>query len=187
MDLIDSRREWIRSVVETYQGRLIRFAASLTGSGDAARDAVQETFLRLCRERFQPERDHLVAWLYRVCRHRALDARRKEVRMVSLDAALERSPGLEPAAASSTASRMEDGLLRRVLAALQELPDSQQEVLRLRFQEELSYKEISAVTGRSVSHVGVLIHDGMKRLRCELGHEAAASGKGGVSHVRANG
>ena len=42
------------------------------------------------------------------------------------------------------------------------------EALRLRFQEELSYKQISAVTGHSVSHVGVLIHDGIRSIRRRL-------------------
>ena len=43
--------------------------------------------------------------------------------------------------------------------------------LRLRFQEELSYKQISAVTGHSVSHVGVLIHDGIRSIRRRLAGE----------------
>jgi RNA polymerase sigma-70 factor (ECF subfamily) len=41
--------------------------------------------------------------------------------------------------------------------------------LRLRFQDELSYKEISAVTRHSVSNVGFLIHVGIRRLRDRLG------------------
>lgn len=57
---------------------------------------------------------------------------------------------------------------RRVLAAVAELPPAQQEVLRLRFQEELSYKEISAITNHSVSNVGFLIHTGIRRVRERL-------------------
>ncbi|MEN8713450.1 MAG: sigma factor-like helix-turn-helix DNA-binding protein [Verrucomicrobiales bacterium] len=37
--------------------------------------------------------------------------------------------------------------------------------MRLKFQGDLSYKEISEVTGLSVSNVGFLIHTGIKRLR----------------------
>ena len=174
------RREWIRDAVETHQGRLIRYARLITGNAEAARDAVQETFLRLCREEPRRIQDHLVPWLFRVCRHRALDARRKEGRMVSLD---QSSSGSPPAAAITAAGldgRLEaQQSMRRVLAAQTELTSLQQEVLRLRFQEDLSYKEISSVTGRSVSHVGVLIHEGMKELRHRLSGPAAAATEGG--------
>jgi RNA polymerase sigma-70 factor (ECF subfamily) len=49
------------------------------------------------------------------------------------------------------------------------LPDSQQEVIRLRFQEGFSYKEISRITGFSVGNVGYLLHVGLKSLRGRLG------------------
>jgi RNA polymerase sigma-70 factor (ECF subfamily) len=45
------------------------------------------------------------------------------------------------------------------------LPANQREVLYLKFQQGLSYKEIGKVTGHSVSNVGFLIHTGMKTLR----------------------
>ena len=52
--------------------------------------------------------------------------------------------------------------------ALATLPPRTQEVLRLRFQEGLSYKEIAGVMQLTVSHVGVLIHNGLKSLRARL-------------------
>lgn len=57
---------------------------------------------------------------------------------------------------------------KRVLSLLPSLPASQQEVIRLRFQTGLSYKEISGVTGLTVNHVGVLLHNGLKALRDQL-------------------
>jgi len=52
-----ARLEWIRAVMDEYQGRLIRFAARITGDLDSARDVVQDTFLRLCREDGDKTRD----------------------------------------------------------------------------------------------------------------------------------
>jgi RNA polymerase sigma factor (sigma-70 family) len=172
-------REWIRTAVETYQGRLIRYARHITGDAEAARDAVQETFLRLCRENPRRIQGHLAAWLFRVCRHRALDTRRKEDRMVSID-----QQPREAASAGSAGVGLDRRLdqreaIGRVLGALAELTPSQQEVLRLRFQEELSYREISSVTGRSLSHVGVLIHEGMKGLRRKLDGGLSSAREGG--------
>jgi DNA-directed RNA polymerase specialized sigma24 family protein len=48
------------------------------------------------------------------------------------------------------------------------LPPSQREVIRLKFQNGFSYKEISRISGHSVSNVGYLIHAGIKALRGEL-------------------
>jgi RNA polymerase sigma-70 factor (ECF subfamily) len=45
------------------------------------------------------------------------------------------------------------------------LPDNQQEVIRLKVQNGLSYREISEVTGLSVSNVGFLLHKGIKTIR----------------------
>ena len=168
-----TRLEWIGAAIDQYQGRLIRFAARITGDAESARDVVQDTFLRLCREDRDRVRDHLPAWLFRACRNRALDVRKKEGPLRSLDDSGTSplgEPGTDPHA------RLESGDdTRRVLAAISMLPAAQQEVLRLRFQEELSYKEISAVTGHSVGSVGFLIHAGIKQLRERLGAGDPAS------------
>ena len=57
---------------------------------------------------------------------------------------------------------------RQVLAVLGTLPENQQEVIRLRFQNGLSYKEISAVTSLTVGNVGFLIHTALQTLRSTL-------------------
>jgi RNA polymerase sigma-70 factor (ECF subfamily) len=56
----------------------------------------------------------------------------------------------------------------RILSLMPKLTASQQEVIRLRFQSGLSYKEISGVTGMTVNHVGVVLHNALKTLREEL-------------------
>ena len=152
--------EWIRSAMDQHQGRLIRFAARITGDLESARDVVQDTFLRLCREKPSDVADHLAAWLFRVCRNRALDVRKKERSLTPLAQRDERrTEGRE-----NPHGVLElDEATRLVLAALDGLPPTQQEVLRLRFLEELSYKEIASITGHSIGNVGFLVHTGIKR------------------------
>ena len=53
----------------------------------------------------------------------------------------------------------------RILILLESLPANQQEVIRLKFQDNLSYREIAEVTGLSISNVGVQLHNGLKQLR----------------------
>ena len=79
---------------------------------------------------------------------------------------LEERPTTAPTAGETTEQRDD---LRRALHAIGALPEGQQEVLRLKFSHGLSYKEIAEVTGLSVSHVGVKIHEGMRALRARLG------------------
>jgi RNA polymerase sigma factor (sigma-70 family) len=162
MDEPAARAKRIREAIDQYQGRLIAFAARITGDWESARDVVQETFLRLCREDLDALADHLPAWLFRVCRNRALDVRKKEAPLEPFD----ESRQLTADGAGDPLQRLEQSdAARSAMAAVAKLPAAQQEVLRLRFQEELSYKEISAITRLSVSNVGVLIHTGIRRIR----------------------
>ena len=57
----------------------------------------------------------------------------------------------------------------RILELLEGLPANQREVIRLKFQNGFSYKEISRISGHSVTNVGFLIHVGMKTLRSRMG------------------
>lgn len=160
-----SPSEWLRSVVARYEGSLVRYAARLTGDADRARDIVQDTFLRLCQQDRAKLDGHLAAWLFQVCRHRALDVQRKEKRMHAMapEQLEERATGFD---GCQPAERHEEH--QAVLALLAALPENQQEVVRLKFQNGLSYREISEVTGLSVSNVGYLLHTALKQIRRRL-------------------
>ncbi len=153
---------WLREVIARWEGPLVRYAARVAGDLDRGRDAVQETFLRLCREERSAVESHSARWLFAVCRSRALDARRKESRMsVVMDLDERISPGEVPP--DERLERRETA--GRLMSLLGHLPDNQQEVILLKFQNDLTYREIADITGHSVSNVGFLLHTGIKRLR----------------------
>jgi RNA polymerase sigma factor (sigma-70 family) len=157
--------EWFRTVVDRYEGPLVRYAKSITGDTERARDVVQEAFLRL--HRLNGSRpDNVQAWLYTVCRRQALDVLRKETRMKTLDhaqAAVCECP--MPTQVSAVEHRESQRQLLRLLA---DLPANQQEVVRLKFQDGLSYRDIAEITGLTSSNVGYLLHIALKRLREQL-------------------
>jgi len=157
---------WIRAAVGRFEAPLTLYAARLLGDAEDARDVVQETFLRLCvQDRSQIE-GRLAEWLFTVCRNRALDVLRKEGRMAHLsDERMQTIPSAEPDP-PQVMERREDAA--RVLDLLDHLPASQREVIRLKFQNGFSYKEISRISGHSVSNVGVLIHTGLKAIRAQI-------------------
>ena len=58
-----------------------------------------------------------------------------------------------------------------LLHLIEHLPRNQQEVVRLKFQNGFSYKEIARITELSVTNVGFLIHTAVTRLRREFAAE----------------
>jgi RNA polymerase sigma-70 factor (ECF subfamily) len=158
--------EWIRSTVRRYEGPLVRYAYGLTRNLELARDVVQDTFLRLCRQDRERVEQYVGRWLYTVCRNRALEIMRKEKRMsLPGDEILDRCQAADPGPGEQTER---SDLLRHVAGMVAALPHRQKEVIRLKFQDGLSYRDISEVTGLSVSNVGYLIHQGVKSLRQQV-------------------
>lgn len=157
------RSDWFQDVVERFESRLVGYAARLTNDVERARDVVQETFMKLLHQDRAVVEPRLKEWLFRVCRNRALDVRGKETRMQPLDVERVRT---ETCPAPTPPAAMEHSeVTRELFGMVSRLPEKQQEVLRLKFQEGLSYKEISRVTDHSVSYVGVLIHNALSNIR----------------------
>ena len=175
--------DWVQSALERFEKPLMRYAAHLTGSAETAQDVVQDTFLKLCSADHRKVGDHLGPWLYTVCRNRALDVCRKERRMMPLtEGVQDRLADPRPATAGSPSDAADlHERASRVMQALGGLTRNQQEVIRLKFQNALSYREISDVTGLSVSNVGYLIHMGLRQMRQQLGVPVAGEPLGGES------
>ena len=55
---------------------------------------------------------------------------------------------------------------------ISELPQKQQEVLRLKFQSGLTYREIAEVMDVSATNVGFLLHTAIGKLRLQMGAES---------------
>lgn len=154
--------DWVLAALIRFEGPLLRYAQRLTGDLETARDVVQETFLKLCKEDRAAIDGHLSQWLFTVCRNRALDVQRKERRMST---ATDLDQRTAPRVDSPHAALEAREAAAKVLRLVDRLPVNQQEVIRLKFQNELTYREISDVTGLTVTNVGFLLHVGIKRLR----------------------
>lgn len=162
----DPRSEFIRRALDQYEGPLIRYSWGLTGDLESARDVVQDAFLRLCEQPPGSVDGHLAQWLFTVCRHRALDVQRKSRRMTPLsEIEWEHQPSPVASPAEAAADRDTISQIEELLA---ELPLNQREVVRLKFQNQLSYQEIATLTTLSVGNVGFLLHTALKTLRGRL-------------------
>jgi RNA polymerase sigma-70 factor (ECF subfamily) len=157
------KSRWIVEALELHESSLIRYARWILQDLESAREVVQETFLRLCKEDPARVEGHLAQWLFTVCRNLAFDARKKEARMTPLgDTEIAVAPDMEDRRAVS-----------QILQVVETLPKNQREVIYLKFQCDLSYKEISEITKLSVTNVGFLIHSAVRAIRKQMLPEAS--------------
>ena len=167
----DEREELVHRALIEFESALIGYAASIVKDEDRAKDVVQDTFIKLYEQDPEKVKGSLKAWLFTVCRNHCFDIIRKEKRMINVEddqLTVIRDAGDDPSRAAERADEHSN-----VIKFLDRLPDNQREVIRLKFEGDMSYKEISQVTQLSVSNVGFLIHAGIKRLRGLLSDQVA--------------
>jgi RNA polymerase sigma-70 factor (ECF subfamily) len=152
--------------MDQYEAPLMRYAARLTGCVETARDVVQETFLKLCAQDARKLDGKIPQWLYTVCRNHAFDLKRRNSRMKFVDGTdinEREAVGPSPVEAAEASDRN-----RTLLNAVHALPERQQEIIQLRFQAGLSYKQIADTLDLTVTNVGFLIHTAIRTIRQSL-------------------
>ena len=158
------KREWVLAALRQYEARLVRYAARLLGDGEGARDVVQFAFLRLCEQEPEQLAGRMPAWLYTVCRNKALDHLRRDGGPNGSPRPPEEAAEM-PSSEPDPAYRIErEDLHRQLWRCVDTLPDGQREAIEL-WTHGFSYKEISTITGRSQGNIRVLVHRGLARLR----------------------
>ena len=168
--------ESIEQLFEEFEAPLMRYALKLTGNRDIAQDIAQEAFLRL-HQHFATVRSPR-SWLFRIAHNLAMTHLRKGQRIIPLhsgdDDEPQRddvpSPDLTP---DQMIERMEAiGQTRLVLKTLDE---RSRELVRLKFEEGLSYKEMAERLGITTGNVGFILHQSLKQLAAELQSTGVAS------------
>jgi RNA polymerase sigma-70 factor (ECF subfamily) len=164
----EEHRSWLQSTFDLYQRPLVAYAwRLLSGDLESARDCVQETFLSLCQQPRSSVEGHVDAWLFKVCRNRAMDHHRREGRMNQLNQTMESS--LASSAQVDPLRSIElDEEHRGVELQILQLSPREQELLTLRMSHGMSYKQIAEITGLSVTNVGFLLHQAISRLKTAL-------------------
>ena len=160
----------IEELFAALESPLLSYALRFLGDRALAEDVVQEAFMKLhvqFAEVREPRR-----WLYRTVHNLALNHQRQDKKVVSLDVHWEGAPDTskettdpEPLPDEQIIRWEGIGLVRLSLSALDE---RSRELVRLKFDEELSYKQISERTGLTVGHVGYLLHHALKTIAAEL-------------------
>ncbi len=148
-----------------YQPMIYRFIVVKVGRREEAEDITHQVFLSAWQNirRYQHRGHPFSSWLYRIARNRVIDHYRAAHEDVSLeDLAIEETVAAPQSAAGNLSARLE---MERVLKALHELKPEYQDVIILRFIEDLPIKETAATLKKTEGAVKLMQHRAMAELR----------------------
>ncbi len=144
-------------IYDTHAPRIYRYIYHRLGNRALAQDLTSEVFVRFLRSGTAP--DNLTAFLYRIAHNLVVDYLRRNPTVLSLDetAVADRADPTDFAEAE-----MERATLRRAIARL---TPEQQQVIVLKFVEDLTNDEIAQTLGKSAGAVKALQHRALQTLR----------------------
>ncbi len=154
------------ALIDRHQADLLRTAHALLGDGHAAQDAVQEGFLRLSRDaealvtKWRAGAS-LGGWLCTVVRNWCIDyLRRKQAAPMSPLTEVQAESAAAPATLVADADAGQ-----ALWRAVDTLPQLERAAVVLRYRDGLSYQDIAERLDKTATHVGVLLHQALGRLR----------------------
>ncbi|MEO6525435.1 MAG: RNA polymerase sigma factor [Gemmatimonadaceae bacterium] len=151
-------------LVERHYDRCARIAIRILGNREDAEEAIQDAFLRAFKALGDyEERERFSAWLTRIlvnqCRTVLARARRRDAVFPDLD------PRVLDFAVEAESSDGAWPELERVLALL---PAEQREAIVLKYADDLTYEEMSRITGAGESALKMRVQRAFARLRALL-------------------
>jgi len=168
--------ETIEELFTALEAPLLVYALRYTGERALAEDVVQEAFMKLHAQFASVEKPR--PWLYRTVHNLALNQRRAAGKTVSLEKSSddENSTAFDP---TDPALLPDEQMLRlegigQVRLSLAALDERSRELVRLKFHDELSYKDIAARTGLTTGNVGFILHHALKTIAVELAKTGVA-------------
>lgn len=151
------------ALFQQHHQQVYGIARAVTGDPELARDALQETFLKVFRSlRGWRGESTLRTWIHRIAVRCAIDQRRKALRQPAAGPAVP-EPHHDPR------PELENALaLRRVHALAERLGGRQGLILRLRLLGGLTNNEVASVLGLDAANVRMQLSKAVRRLRSML-------------------
>jgi len=148
----------------TYKKDIYRFIYFKVSDEEKAQDLTDEAFLKIfnCLQDGE-EINNFRAFLYKIARNLTIDFYRTRHDRVSLEDV--------PEVVSDIDISEKVGLeldFQNITRVVKKLPDNYKEIITLKFINELSFDEISKITGKSPENCRMLTHRGLKKLRVLL-------------------
>ena len=152
----ENQEKGLRMMMDAYQSRLYWHIRRLVDDEDAAKDVLQETFIKVYQNFSQFKKDsQLYTWLYRIASNEALQHLNKVKKMQKTEQ--DADIYLENQKAENS-GRNADEIELLLQDAIQKLPEKQRMVFTLRYYDDLPYEEISKILDMSVSTLKTNYH-----------------------------
>jgi RNA polymerase sigma-70 factor (ECF subfamily) len=160
-------------IVDRYQGQLINFVGRLLNDRNAAEDIVQETFLRVYRNKHRyKEIARFSTWIYTIAGNLArTELRRRKIRnFFSISQRGEGEKDYEiPDSDIDVEKSVEGSLVKEmILREVMKLPVYFREVIILRDLQDLSYEEISQILNVPLGTVKSRVNRGRSQIQKRL-------------------
>ncbi len=153
---------WFNLVYTSCVDHAYRYAQMLTHDLDLTDEIIAEAFLRVWRSRASySDRGPVLAWVFSITRNCAFDALRKRREVLAL-ATLDGNDLADP---ELPVAPLRAADIAEIREALNHLTEEQQQVIFLRFYEELSHDKVAARLGRSSNAVRAVQFRALARLR----------------------
>ncbi|MGD2103678.1 MAG: sigma-70 family RNA polymerase sigma factor [Anaerolineae bacterium] len=151
-----------------YVDRIYRYVYSRVSRKADAEDLTARIFTEALEglEDYR-EQGSFSAWLFTIAHHRVVDHYRRKRTTQPLDAASE----IEGDGPNPLAEVVREERLEHLAWLVEGLDEEKQELLRLRFAGELTYREIGEIVGRSEGAVKMAVHRLLRRLEDAWGDE----------------
>lgn len=146
---------------EEHSDALFRYCFFKIRDREAAKDFVQETFMRTwtCMSKGE-EIKNIRAFFYRILSNLIIDEYRRK-KIMSLDSLCE--GGFEPIA--NEAENVENKIDGKIaLMMLDKIPKMYKEIIFMRYVQDLSIEEIADITKESKNAVSVKVHRGLRKV-----------------------
>jgi RNA polymerase sigma-70 factor (ECF subfamily) len=156
------QRELLTLAHHDYEKGLNLYAFFKVNNHALGEDLVQDTFAKTWSYLVRNVKiDLMKAFLYHVLNNLIVNEYRKN-KTTSLDVLFEK--GFEPSDGhSGHMSNILDG--KAIILLIQRLPEKYRKVIRMRYVQDLSIKEMSLITGQSKNTIAVQMHRGLKKLK----------------------
>ncbi len=157
-----------RLLMEQYQERLYWQIRRMVLDHEDANDVLQNCLVKVFRSSHTFEgKSKLYTWLYRIATNEAITFlnKKKQRQATPLDA------GESPLANRLRADDHFDGdeAQRKLMSAIETLPDKQRQVFNLRYFDEMSYAEMSELLGTSEGALKASFHHAVKKIEGFVG------------------
>ena len=141
---------------EKYHNKLYWFCKRMLEDGESAKDAFQETFVKVYDKRKDFRGDNFNAWLFTIARHTCLNILRARKEFDELS---------ESSQITDSLRESDFGVKECIDNALQKLPVAYREAVILREYEDCSYQEIADILGIELANAKIRVHRGRTLLR----------------------